>query len=74
MEQHHMPTGQKPSNSYHRYSSFALQLVAGIGAAGYAGYRLDQYLVMKFPVFLLIFVLVAFVGLLYQASRNLNKE
>lgn len=74
MEQERMPTGRKPSDTYIRYSSFAFQLLGGIGFAGYGGYRLDKYLELKFPVFLLTFVLMAFVGILYRTYRNLNKE
>ncbi len=74
MEQERTPTGRKPSDTYIRYSSFAAQLLGGIGIAGYAGYRLDRYLQLKFPAFLLTFVLVTFIGILYQTSKNLNKE
>jgi hypothetical protein len=74
MEQEHTPTGQKPSNSYLRYSNFALQLFAGIGLAGWAGYRLDLYLALNFPVFLLSFVLLVFAGMLYQMYKKINKE
>ena len=77
MEQERTPTGPKaqgPSNPFLKYGSFGLQLLGGIGLAGWAGYRIDRYLGLKFPVFLLSLVLITFSGMLYQAYRNLNKE
>lgn len=77
MEQDPTPTGpkeQRPYNSYVRYSGFAFQLLGGIGLSGWAGYKLDQYLGLKFPAFLLSFVLLAFAGMLYQMYRKLNQE
>ena len=74
MEQERTPTGRKPFNSYLRYGNFALQLFAGIGLAGWAGYRLDLYLNLEFPIFLLSFVLLVFAGMLYQMYKKINKE
>lgn len=74
MDQDRTPTGQKPSNSFLKYSNFALQLFGGIGLAGWLGYKLDQYLQLKFPAFLLSFVLLVFGGMMYQIYRTLNKE
>lgn len=74
MDQDRMPTGQKPSNSFLKYSNFALQLFGGMGLAGWLGYRLDQYLQLKFPAFLLSFVLLVFGGMMYQIYRSFNKE
>jgi hypothetical protein len=77
MDQEHTPTGPKgqgPYNSFLKYSSFGLQLLGGIGLAGWLGYRLDLYLELKFPVFLLSFVLIIFAGMLYQMNKQFNKE
>lgn len=74
MDQDRMPTGQKPSNSFLKYSNFALQLFGGMGLAGWLGHRLDQYLQLKFPAFLLSFILLVFGGMMYQTYRTLNKE
>jgi F0F1-type ATP synthase assembly protein I len=74
MDQERIPTGQKPSNSFLKYSGFALQLFGGIGLAAWLGYKLDQYLELKFPAFLLTFILLVFGGMMYQVYRNLNKE
>jgi hypothetical protein len=77
MEQERTPTGpkeQEPTNSFLKYSSFGLQLLGGIGLSGWAGYRLDLYLELNFPVFLLSFTLIAFAGMMYQMYRQINQE
>ena len=49
----------KTYNSYLKYSSFGLQLLAAIGVFGWLGYKLDQYLNLKFPAFMLLFGLAS---------------
>ncbi len=69
------PTGPKrPSRSYLRFSGFAFQLLGGLGISGWLGYRLDQYLELKFPVFTLLFLVIVLAGMLYQVNRSFNKE
>jgi F0F1-type ATP synthase assembly protein I len=69
------PTGQKPPyNAFLKYSGFAFQLLGGIGLAGWLGYLLDRYLALSFPVFMLLFIVMALAGMLYQMSRKLNEE
>ena len=63
----------KPSNDFLKYSGLGLQLVAGIGLAAWLGYKLDQYLNLKFPAFLLGFVFITFGGMMYQLYRSINK-
>lgn len=74
MEPQRTPTEPKPSNSFLKYGNFALQLFAGMGIAGWLGYKLDQYLGLEFPVFLLTFLLLVFGGMLYQMNKNLKKD
>jgi hypothetical protein len=69
------PTGQKPPyNAFLKYSGFAFQLLGGIGLSGWLGYQLDLYLALSFPVFMLLFMVMALAGMLYQMSRKLNEE
>jgi F0F1-type ATP synthase assembly protein I len=68
------PERQNPSKAYLKYSNLALQLFIGIGLAGWLGYLLDKYLKFTFPVFMLTFGLVVFVGMMYQLYRSLNKD
>lgn len=70
------PSGQrKPSqfNSYLRYSGLAIQLVVTIGVAGWLGYMLDKYLEFRFPLFIILFTLGTFAGVIFQLYRSLNK-
>ena len=63
----------KTYNSYLKYSSLGLQLFAAIGVFGWLGYKLDQYLNLGFPAFMLLFGLLAFGGMLYQVYKSLNQ-
>lgn len=69
------PSGpQKPDNAYLRYSNFAFQLLGGIGLGGWIGYRLDKYLNLAFPVFLLLFVMGVLVAMIYQMYKQLKED
>jgi hypothetical protein len=75
MEQQPTPSGRKPpSNSYLRFGGFAFQLLGGIGIAGWLGHQLDLYFSLKFPAFLLLFILVVLSGMLYQINKKLNED
>lgn len=68
-------TDPKPSsNAYLRFGGFAFQLLGGIGLAGWLGHLIDRYFEFGFPVFMLLFILVVFSGMLYQMYRKLNEE
>ena len=64
----------KTYNSYLKYSSLGLQLLAAIGVFGWLGHKLDQYLNLKFPAFMLFFGLAAFGGMMYQVYRSINRD
>lgn len=61
-------------NSYLKYSSLGIQLLAAIGFFGWLGYRLDRYLEIRFPAFMLLFGFLAFGGMLYQMYRFINRN
>jgi len=63
----------KPVNAYMKYSGLAFQLLVSIGVFGWLGYKLDQYLDFEFPIFMLLFGLLAFGGMLYQVYKSLNQ-
>lgn len=69
-----MKQEQKPVNSLLKYSGLGLQMLVTIGVGAWLGHKLDQYLALRFPVFLLTFVFVLFGGVMYQLYRTLNKE
>jgi F0F1-type ATP synthase assembly protein I len=65
---------QNQSNSYLKYSGLAIQLLAAIGVCGWIGYKIDQWLQMKYPVFMLVLGFLGFGGSLYQVYRSINKD
>jgi len=65
---------KKPVNSFLKFSGLGMQMLASIGLGAWLGMKLDQYLELKFPVFLLTFVFVIFGGMMYQLYRSLNND
>jgi ATP synthase protein I len=65
---------KKPVNNFIKYSGLGLQMMVSIGVGAWLGLKLDQYLELQFPVFLLTFVFVIFGGLMYQLYQSLNKD
>lgn len=65
---------KKPVNDFLKYSGLGIQMMASIGVAAWLGMKVDNYLELKFPVFLLTFVFLIFGGLMYQLYRSLNKD
>lgn len=65
---------KKPVNNFLKYSGLGIQMMLSIGIAAWLGLKLDQYLQLKFPAFLLTFVFVTFGGMMYQLYRSLNKD
>ncbi len=63
---------QKQLNSYLRFSGFGIQMMATIGLAAWGGLKLDEYLELKVPVFLIVFILSAIGGSLYIFIRQVT--
>jgi F0F1-type ATP synthase assembly protein I len=64
---------KKPVNAYLKYSGLAFQLLGAIGVSGWLGYKLDQYLSLKFPAFMMLFGFLAFAGIMYQVYKSINQ-
>jgi hypothetical protein len=64
---------KKQVDSYLKYSGLAIQLLAAIGFFGWLGYKIDNYLSLKFPVFMLLLGFLAFIGMMVQLYRSLNQ-
>lgn len=64
----------KHSNSFIKYSGLGIQMLVTLGVGAWLGLKLDQYLNLKYPVFLITFVFVLFGGLMYQLYKTLNKD
>jgi hypothetical protein len=67
-------TKLRPSNTYLKYSGLAFQLLGAIGVMGWLGYKLDQYLGLKIPAFMLLLGFAAFGGMMYQIYRSINRD
>jgi hypothetical protein len=65
---------RKAYNAYLKYSSLGIQLLAAIGIFGYLGYRIDAWLDLKFPAFMLLLGFLAFGGMIFQLYRSINKD
>ncbi|WP_298716279.1 AtpZ/AtpI family protein [uncultured Chitinophaga sp.] len=65
---------QKPSNLLLRYAGLAFQMMAGIGVALWLGYLLDQKVDMGFPLFMIIFSLLALALLLWQIVKDTSRH
>lgn len=63
-----------PYNSYLKYSGLAVQLFLVIGLFGWLGYKIDHWLAIEFPAFMLLFGLVSFAGMMYQIYRSINRQ
>lgn len=64
---------KKQVDSYLKYSGLAIQLLAALGFFGWLGYKIDGYLSLKFPVFMLLLGFLAFIGMMVQLYRSLNQ-
>lgn len=64
----------KQPNSLIKYSGLGLQMLVTLGVGAWLGLKLDQYLELKYPVFLITFVFLLFGGLMYQLYKTLNKD
>jgi hypothetical protein len=65
---------QNQYNSYLKYSGLAIQLLVAIGVFGFIGYKIDQWLEIQFPAFMLTLGFLAFGGMMFQVYRSINKE
>ncbi|HEX7015566.1 MAG TPA: AtpZ/AtpI family protein [Cyclobacteriaceae bacterium] len=65
---------RRRQNTVIRYGGLGMQMLLTIGVAGWLGHKLDEYLALEFPAFLLLFVMVALGGTLYKLYRALRQE
>jgi len=62
----------RPFNTYIKYSGLAIQMAVTIGLMGWIGFKIDGWLQLKFPIFLLVLVSLGFVGSFYGLIKSLN--
>jgi hypothetical protein len=64
---------EKSPNNFLKYSNLGMQLLLVIGVSSWLGLKIDEYLGIKFHVFLLTFMLLSFAGMMYKLYRSLNE-
>jgi hypothetical protein len=64
----------KKTNRLAQYSGLAFQMLGTILVFTYGGYKLDQYLQNKIPVWTLVLSLTSIAASLYMFIRNLPKN
>lgn len=64
---------KKQLNSYARYSSIAVQMAVIITLGVFGGKYLDEWLQLKFPIFILIFSVLSVALAVYLAIKDLIK-
>ncbi len=57
-----------------RYAGLAFQMMAGIGVALWLGYLLDKKVNIGFPLFMIIFSLLALGLLLWQIVKDTSRH
>ncbi len=57
-----------------RYVGLATQWMIMLGGGAWLGYKLDKYLGWNFPLFLILFPLIALVVSLWGLIKELNKN
>jgi len=70
------PTRPKknPLNNYAKYSSIAMQMLVIILIGVYGGYKLDELLEIKFPVFTILLSLISVSLAIYVAIKDFIKK
>jgi F0F1-type ATP synthase assembly protein I len=70
------PVNKKPSQSdgYLKYGGLAIQLLAILGVCGWVGHKLDRWLSLKYPIFMLILGFLGFGAILFQIYRTVNRD
>ena len=65
---------EQQENKFLKYSSLGVQLLVTIGLAAWLGMKLDAYLQLRFPAFLLLFVFASFGGMMYKLYQSINDD
>lgn len=69
------PKDNKPDNRLIlKYTGLAFQMMATLGVAVFAGYKIDQWTGWSFPFFLIILSLIALVLILRQIIKDTSRN
>lgn len=61
---------KKKFDDFIRYSNLAFEMMAIMGVGTWVGWLIDDWLRLKFPVFLLVFMVLSVAGAIYHAIRK----
>lgn len=61
-------------NNYAKYSSIAFQMLAIILIGVWGGYKLDEWLNLKFPIFTVTLSLLSVIAAIYYVVKDLLKK
>ncbi len=62
------------ANQYLKFANLGLQLVVTLAIAGAGGYYMDKRIGWQFPVFLLLFLMIALAGSIYLLIKRISDE
>lgn len=68
------PKNKKPVNDFVRYSGLGFQMLAIILLGVFGGYKLDQLVKIKVPVFTVVLSLLAVTLAIYYAVKDFLKK
>ncbi|MFH0893253.1 MAG: AtpZ/AtpI family protein [Bacteroidota bacterium] len=68
------PKSKGPLDDYAKWSGLAFQMIFIIGAGVAAGYGIDYWIGLEFPVFLLIFTILGVFGSIWYVVKDLLKK
>ena len=57
-----------------RYAGLGMQLFVSLGLAVFAGYKVDKWIGMKFPVFVWVLPLVVLFLIIYRLIKETSKR
>ncbi|WP_343031382.1 AtpZ/AtpI family protein [Xanthovirga aplysinae] len=65
---------QKQFDQYLRYSGLAFQMMATISIGVWGGIKIDEWMGNEFPIFTVVFSLLAIVGAIVSVIKSLPEE
>jgi hypothetical protein len=72
-----LPQQQKPNKSRSdlmKYAGLGMQIFVSLGLAVFAGYKIDNWLNIAFPVFVLILPLIVLFLIIYKLIKDTSKR
>jgi ATP synthase protein I len=60
-------------DNFIRYSNMGFQMFAVIALSVFIGYKIDQFMANKIPVFTVVFSIIGVGGAIYQAIKDFIK-